>query len=107
MTQHLMTDEVGVRFGIEGGALFVLTGAVVAGRLPAEYGAAVLFAATLVLAATLDRRHAVALGVAGWAFTTGFAVNSLGVLTVAPLDLLRLTVFVIAAAGAARLGSEA
>jgi hypothetical protein len=106
MARHLMTDEVGVRFGIGGGALFLLTGVVVAGRLPGEYGAAVLFVATVVLAATLDGPHAVALGVAGWAFTTGFAVNTLGALTVAPLDLLRLTVFVIAAAGTARLGGE-
>jgi hypothetical protein len=104
MAQHLMTDEVGVRFGIGGGALFVLTGVVVAGRLPGEYGVGLLLVATAVLAAPLDGPHALVLGVAGWAFATGFAVNTLGVLTVAPPDLLRLAVFVVVATLTRRLG---
>lgn len=100
MAQPLMIDEVGVRFGIAAGALFVLTGVVVAGPLSGGYGVALLLVATWVLAATLDRLHALLLGLAGWAFATGFAVNTLGVLTVSPFDLLRLVVFVAAAATA-------
>ena len=46
------------------------------------------------------------LGVAGWAFATGFAVNTLGVLTLAPLDLLRLAVFVAGGGCRSRLGDR-
>ena len=111
-----MTDQVGVRFGIAAGLLFALTGLVVAGGLPGAYGVALLLVATTVLAAALDAPHALALGLSGfgvlaegavadlglsgWAFATGFAVNTLGVLTVRPLDLLRLAAFVVAAAAA-------
>ena len=45
-----MTEQVGVRFGIAAGALFVLTDVVVVGRLPGEYGVALLLVATTVLA---------------------------------------------------------
>jgi hypothetical protein len=38
MAEQLMTDEVGVRFGIGAGVLFVLTDVVVVGRLPGKYG---------------------------------------------------------------------
>jgi len=107
MAQHSMTDEVGVRLGIGGGVLFLLTAVVVAGRLPEGYSVGLLLVTTVVLAAPLDGPHALLLGVAGWAFATGFAVNTLGVLTVAPLDLFRLAVFVIAAALASRVGGAA
>jgi hypothetical protein len=104
MAEQLMTDEVGVRFGIGAGVLFVLTDVEVVGRLPGEYGVALLLVATTVLAAVLDGPHALLLGLAGWAFATGFAVNTLGVLAFAPADLLRLAVFVAAATGTGRLG---
>lgn len=99
-----MTDEVGVRFGIGGGVLFVLTEVVVVGRLSNMYGVALLLVATAVLAVVLDRRHALLLGLGGWALATGFAVNSLGVLTFAPSDLLRLATFVVAATATGWLG---
>ena len=97
MGQHRASDQVGVRFGLGSGVLFVLSGVIVAGRLPAAYGVGLLLLATLLLCARLDVPHALGLGVAAWAFATGFAVNTLGVLTTAPPDLLRLGVFVLAA----------
>ena len=67
-------------------------------------GSACSWVATLLLSAWLDRPHALGSGVAGWAFATGFAVNTLGVLTLAPFDLLRMAVFVVAALFISRLG---
>ena len=99
-----MTDEVGVRFGIAAGPLFVITGVDVGCGLPREYGVALLLVATAVLAAVLDGPHALLLGLSGWAFATGFAVNTLGLLTLRPDDLLRLTVFVVAAAAMRLVG---
>ena len=107
MGQHVVTDEVGVRFGIGAGVLFFLTGVVVAGQLQGAYGVALLLLATLMMSAWLDRPHALGLGVSGWAFATGFAVNALGVLTLAPMDLLRLGVFVLAAMVTSRHGGPA
>lgn len=104
MAQRVMTDQVAVRFGIGGGVLFFLSGVVVAGRLSDAYGVALLLAATVMLSVWLDGPHAVGLGVAGWAFATGFAINTLGALTLAPVDLLRLFVFVVAATAISRLG---
>ena len=98
MTQPVVTDQVGVRFGIGAGLLFLLTGIVVAGGLPGACGVGLLLVATTVLAAPLDGPHALLLGLAGWAFATGFSVNTLGVLTLEPIDQLRLAVFVVAAA---------
>lgn len=102
-----MTDQVGVRFGAGSGVLFVLTDVVVVGRLPGMYGLALLLVATAVLAAALYGPYALLLGLAGWAFATGFAVHTVGVLTLAPSDLLRLVVFVVAAAVTGRLGGAA
>ena len=107
MGQRVMTDEVGVRFGIGAGALFFLTGVVVAGQLRGAYGVALLLVATLMLSAWLDGPHALGLGISGWAFATGFAINAFGVLTLAPIDLLRLVVFVLAATATSRLGGPA
>jgi hypothetical protein len=101
MAEHLLTDEVEVRFGVGSGVLFLLTDVVVVGRLPDWYGVALLLVATAVLAATLDTPRAFLLGLSGWAFATGFAVNTLGALTVAPSDLLRLAVFILVATVAA------
>jgi hypothetical protein len=106
MAQQVMTDQVGVRFGIGNGVLFLLAGVTVAGRLDSAYGVGMLLVATAVLAAALDQPHAVGLGLAGWAFATGFAIHSLGVLTFAPPDLLRLTVFLLAASATSGFGPE-
>lgn len=105
MSQYLVSDEVGVRFGIGGAALFGLSAVAVAARLPSEYGVGLLLVGTLLLSAWLDRPHALGLGVAGWAFATGFAINTLGVLTTTPFDLLRLLAFILAAALSSRLGN--
>ena len=107
MAEQVMTDQVGVRFGIATGALLLLTTGVVAGPLSGGYGVALLLVATAVLASTLDLPHALGLGLAGWAFATGFAVHALGVLTVAAPDLARLGGFVLAAAVARRLRARA
>jgi hypothetical protein len=104
MAERLVTDEFGVRLGIGACVLFVLTDVVVVGRLPGEYGVALLLVATTVLAAVLDVPYGLLLGLAGWAFATGFAVNTLGVLTLGPSDLLRLATFVAAATLTGRLG---
>src|SRR5690348_16276893 len=77
VAQHLMVDEVGFRFGLGGGLVFGATGALVAGGAPPDLGVAVLLAVTTVAAFVLDLRYALALGALGWAFATGFAVNSL------------------------------
>jgi hypothetical protein len=106
MAEHLLTDESGVRFAVGGGVLFLVTDVVVVGRLPTMYGVTLLLVATGVLAAALDGPHALLLGLAGWAFATGFAVNSLGALTLTPSDLLRLTVFLVVAATTGRLGGR-
>jgi hypothetical protein len=97
MAQHVMTDQVGVRFGITCGALFVLTAGVVAAPVADGYGVAVLLVVTAVLATTLDLPHAVGLGAAGWAFATGFAVHQFGVLTFTLPDLARLAAFLVGA----------
>lgn len=101
-----MIDEVGVRFGIGGGVLFVLTAVVAAGRLHGEYGVALILIATVMLSLWLDAAHACGLGLAGWAFATGFVVHTLGVLTLAPSDLLRMAVFVLVAAVTSRVGGR-
>jgi hypothetical protein len=104
MTERVMSDEAGVRFGMGGGVLFLLTDVLVVGRLPGEYGVAALLLASTLFAAALNRPYALLLGLAGWAFATGFEVNTLGVLTLAPPDLLRLGVFVVAATATGSLG---
>jgi hypothetical protein len=104
MIEDVMSEQAGVRFGISGGALFLLTDVLVVGRLPGEYGVALLLVASTVFAAALNRPCALLLGLAGWAFATGFEVNALGVLTLAPPDLLRLGVFVVAATATGWLG---
>jgi hypothetical protein len=99
-----MVDEVGFRFGIGGGLLFVASGVLVAGGASPDVGVGALLVVTTVAAFALDVRYALALGGGGWAFATGFAVNSLGTLTVTAGDLLRLAAFLAAAALAAWAG---
>lgn len=104
MRNQLVMDEVDVRFPLGAGVLFALSAVVARGPMHGMYGVELLLAATVLLSVWLDAAHAMGLGVAGWAFATGFAVNSLGVLTLAPVDLLRMSGFVLLAAGASRLG---
>jgi len=107
MAQHVVYREVNWGLLVLFVGLFVLTGALVAGGLSGGYGVAVLLAATTVLAVSMDAPHAVVLGLAGWAFATGFEINTLGVLTLAPTDLFRLGIFVVAAGVTGRLGGAA
>ena len=93
-----MTDQPGVRLGISGGVLFVATGAVVAVHLPHGYAAAALLILTVSCCLVLPRAAAVFLGASGWAMSTGFVENGLGELTFAGHDLLRLGLYVAAAA---------
>jgi hypothetical protein len=104
MAQHLMVDEVGFRFGLGGGLLFVTTGAIVAGGALPAVGVGVLLAVTTVTAFAFDLWWALALGVVGWAFATGFAVNNLGALTLSSGGLLLLAAFLAAATLAAWIG---
>ena len=99
-----MVDQVGFRFGLGGGLLFIATGAIVAVGVPPDVGVALLVVVAALVALALDVRHALALGVAGWAFATGFAVNSLGTLTLTSADLLRLAVFLVFVVLAAWVG---
>jgi hypothetical protein len=101
MAERAMTDEVEVRCGIGAGALLVLTAALVTTRPPTVDGVALFLAATVLLAHVLDAPRALLLGLTGWALATGFVVNTAGTLTLAPLDTLRLAVFLLAAAGVA------
>lgn len=97
-----MTDEVGVRLGIATGLQVLLTCLAAPLRLPAPLGVTLLLLATLLLASTLDGVHALVLGAAGWAIATGFLINTLGLLTTGPWDLLRLATFVLGAAAGSR-----
>lgn len=92
-----MTDQPGVRLGICGGLLFIATGAAVALHLPHGYAAAALLILTLACCLVLPRPAAALLGTSGWAMSTGFVQNSLGELTFAGHDLLRLSLYVGAA----------
>ena len=101
-----MTDEVGVRCGLGGGALLVLTAVVVTTGPTGFDGVALYLVATTLLAQLVDPAHALLLGLTGWAFATGFVINSAGDLTFAPGDTLRLGVFLAAAAGVAARGER-
>lgn len=84
----------GVRVGISGAVLFLTTAAGMVVGLPVA-GFTVVLAAVIGACATAVRRPgALLLGVAGWAFCTGFGVNDLGELTFAPADLVRLSAYV-------------
>jgi hypothetical protein len=90
-----LVDQQGVRTGLGGGILFVLTAVGVATGLPAGALIGLLLAASAVLATVVDRAPAVLLGVTGWALATGFGVNDLGRLTFAMPDLLRLAAYLL------------
>lgn len=95
MAQQAVTDEVGVRFGIGGAVLFVITGLTDVAGVASPVAVVVLAGAAALLGSSLDRAHAAGLAVAAWALATGFAVHRLGVLTFAPADLARLAGFVL------------
>ena len=75
----------------------VVTAALVAVGMPTLAFTATLGVVTAVFASAVGRRGAVLLGVTGWALCTGFGVNDLGQLTLAPADLLRLSAYVACA----------
>lgn len=92
-----MVDQYGVRWGIAGGTLFVGAAACTAVPLAGWAGVLALLALTAAWCRVLPSPYALALGVAGWAFATGFAVHDGGLLTFAPADLVRLALFVVVA----------
>ncbi|MCZ4500427.1 MAG: hypothetical protein JWQ74_2982 [Marmoricola sp.] len=96
-----LLDDCGVWFGIATG-LVVLTLFVagLAGLGTATSAVAVIVVGGLA-AARLPGLVALALGVVGWAFFTGFAENSLGQLTFAGGDVERLVGFAAATAAIA------
>lgn len=110
---HRATDDAGpriieepaVRFGLGGFALLVAAGLVTALDLGSAVGTAVLLAVTATAALPLTRGLACGLGVAGWAFAEGFALNAYGELALAPADLGLLAGFVLVALAAALLSA--
>ncbi|RHW25911.1 hypothetical protein D0Z08_16345 [Nocardioides immobilis] len=83
----------GVRVGAGGAALFLTTAAGVVVGLPVVGFTVVLVAVTGACATAVHRPGGLLLGVAGWAFCTGFGVNELGELTFTQADLLRLSAY--------------
>ena len=123
MAERAITDEVEVRCGLGAGALLVLTAVLVTAEPTVGDGVALFLAATVLLSHLLDAPRALLLGLTGWALATGFVVkcepneggrtvtfangfviNTAGDLTLAPWDLVRLAVFLLAAAGVAGRG---
>ena len=102
-----MLDQSGVRWGIAGGTLLLGAAVCAAAPLAGWSGVLTLLALTAGWCRALPLPQALALGVSGWAFATGFAVHGYGELTFAPGDLLRLALFLITAALAAgRAGAQ-
>lgn len=92
-----------MRWGIAGGTLFAGAAACTAVPLRGWAGVVALLVLTLLWCRALPVRYAGALGLAGWAFATGFAINTAGQLTFAAADLGRLAVYAgtaVLAAGA-------
>jgi hypothetical protein len=84
----------GVRVGMGGAALLVMTAAGVAVGLSTSGFTVVLAVIAGACAATVGQPGALLLGVTGWALCTGFGVNELGELTFAQTDCLRLVAYV-------------
>lgn len=91
-----LLGEPQVRFALATGVQFVVIAVIVATRFVGVPGVGLELLTTVVLAIPLPARYGCALGVIGWALTTSFAVNSLGVLTFTPADMVRLTIFIAA-----------
>lgn len=87
-------DQPGVRWGIAGGTLFAAAAACAAVPLAGWAGVLTLLVVTLLWCRCLPVGYAGALGLAGWAFATGFAVNTAGQLTFSVADLGRLALYV-------------
>lgn len=88
-------SEPEVRFGAAAGLLFAATA--VCRHLPTTEGALVLGAIVAGGALTLPARYAAGLGVAAWAFLTGFVFNAGGQLTFTAGDVRRAVMLVVAA----------
>ena len=101
MSEHALTEEVEVRCALGAGALLLLTAVAPAAGAVGTDGVALLLAATVLVSCVLDRTRALLLGLTGWALATGFVVNTAGDLTATPPDVLRLAVFLLAAAAVA------
>jgi hypothetical protein len=91
-----------VQFGIAGATQAAAAACCVAVPLPGWYGVAALLLLTTAWCVVLPHRLAAVLAVAGWAWATGFAVNQLGQLTFAPMDLLRLATYLAVGTWASR-----
>jgi hypothetical protein len=98
MAQQAITDEVEVRCALGAVVLLLLTNIVTTLGPRGTDGVVLLLLATVLLALLLDRVRALLLGLTGWAFATGFVVNTGGDLTTGPADALRLAVFLLAGA---------
>jgi hypothetical protein len=101
-TPHL-TDVPEVRAALAVGLLFLLTP--LGQRLDVGVDLALAVSVAAALAATLPVRLAVLVAGAGWALTTGFLVNSAGLLTFDGRDLVRLGLVVGVAASVSVLRS--
>jgi hypothetical protein len=108
-----ITDEVGLRFGFAEAALVAALLVASLFRLDEQLTLAVVAATTLAAGALLGPVWAAGLGVSAWAMFTGFSENTLGTLTLASGDLLRLALLVVgcavvaAVAGATRRWAKA
>ncbi|MBU2695404.1 hypothetical protein [Pimelobacter sp. 30-1] len=97
-----LSGRAEVRLGLGGACQAVGAAVCVAVPLAGWYGVAALLALTTAWCVVLPRRLALVLALAGWAWATGFAVNTLGELTFAPADLARLAAYLAIGAWAAR-----
>jgi hypothetical protein len=93
-----ITDEVGLRFGFAEAALVAALLVASLFRLDEQLTLAVVAATTLAAGALLGPVWAAGLGVSAWAMFTGFSENTLGTLTLASGDLLRLALLVVGCA---------
>ncbi|HVK28757.1 MAG TPA: hypothetical protein VM575_10465 [Nocardioides sp.] len=101
-----LVDEPSVRLGLAGFALFAAAGVVAALTPPALPAVTALLTIAAALAATLPRAQACLLGISGWAFAEGFALNEYGELHVGPADLALLGLSVLACLAASAVRSR-
>lgn len=101
-----LVDEPSVRLGLAGFALFGTAAVVAACHPPTTAAVLGVLTIAVALSATLPRAYACLLGISGWAFAEGFALQDYGVLHVAPADLLLLAGSVLACLAAAVVGER-
>lgn len=89
-----VTDETWIRFGIAEAALVAALLVASALRLDEQLTLALVALTTVAAGTLLAPVCAAGLGVSAWAMFTGFSENSLGTLTFAGPDLLRLGLLV-------------